>query len=329
MNILFTSVGRRVELLRAFRCAYRSLNLDGLIIAIDIDPLAPALKIADRAYIVPKVNSPEYIPKLMKICRKERVNLIFPLIDPDIPVLSENRHTLEDLGIRLAVIPKESLEIVNDKWATRRFFHKIGVPTPFSLLPDEINNNNIMYPLFIKPRQGSAAKLTFKINNKSELDFFIKYVPNPIIQEFITGPEVTNDITCDLRSDILAIVSRKRIEVRWGEVSKGVTVYEPTIIEYCKKIAKSLPAVGPITVQCIMKDNLPYFTEINARFGGGLPLGIAAGVDSPKLILAKEAGLDIDVPPIGSYKVGLYITRFDDSFFLEESDVGKMGSDSF
>lgn len=86
VNVLFTSVGRRVELLRAFRRAYDSLRLAGRIIAVDIDPLAPGLQVADRCYIVPRLSMPDYIPTLVEICERERVNLVFPLIDPDIPI---------------------------------------------------------------------------------------------------------------------------------------------------------------------------------------------------------------------------------------------------
>jgi carbamoyl-phosphate synthase large subunit len=95
------------------------------------------------------------------------------------------------------------------------------------------------------------------------------------------------------------------------------------------KIARELPAVGPITVQCIMKDGIPHFTEINARLGGGVPLGIAAGADSPKWLLARIAGINIDIPPLGSYQTGLYITRFDDSFFITEVEREQMASNRF
>ncbi len=41
VNLLFTSAGRRVELLRAFRRAYEALGIGGSITITDIDPLAP------------------------------------------------------------------------------------------------------------------------------------------------------------------------------------------------------------------------------------------------------------------------------------------------
>ncbi|MCZ7667705.1 MAG: ATP-grasp domain-containing protein [Chloroflexi bacterium] len=112
------------------------------------------------------------------------------------------------------------------------------------------------------------------------------------------------------------MVSRQRIEVRWSEVAKGVTIHNPEIEAACAQIAAALPAIGPITVQCMMKEGVPYFTEINARLGGGVPLGIAAGVDTPRYLLAQAAGLDVAAPPLGSYQTGLHLTRFDDSFFL-------------
>jgi hypothetical protein len=68
----------------------------------------------------------------------------------------------------------------------------------------------------------------------------------------------------------------------------------------------------------IIRDDVPHFTEINARFGGGVPLGIAAGVDAPTLLLAHTFGLPFSGDPIGEYTTGLYLSRFDDSFFLTE-----------
>jgi len=329
INVLFCSVGRRVELVRAFRRAFEKLKITGNIVGVDIDPLAPALRLVDRSYIVPRLNSPKYIPAIIDICQREQVNVVFPLIDPDIPVLAEHRQTIEQTGARLAVIPRASVPVADDKWLAVEFFTRLGLTTPQSWLPNQAGLDRAEYPLFIKPRRGSAAKFTFKVNTAAELAFFVNYVSDPIIQEFLPGPEITNDVICDLDGEVLAVISRQRIEVRWGEVAKGITIYNPDIIAGCIKIARSLPAVGPITVQCLMKGDVPCFTEINARMGGGVPLGIAAGADSPLWLLAKIARLPVDIPPVGTYKTGLYITRFDESFFLTKGDYEQMESRRF
>jgi carbamoyl-phosphate synthase large subunit len=313
-----------VELLRAFRRAYQDLDLAGQIVAVDIDPLAPALRAADRPYIVPRLDSPDYIPALLEICRREGVGLVFPLIDPDIPVLAAYREEIESTGARLAVVSSQAALLTADKWRTDSFFRKLGLATPRSWLPGQVDPHTVSYPAFIKPRQGSASRSTFKVANARELAFFCDYVPNPIIQEFLPGPEITNDVICDLDGRVLAVVSRQRLEVRWGEVAKGVTIHHPAILDGCVQVAQALPAVGPITVQCIMRENIPYFTEINARLGGGVPLGIAAGAASPRWLLARTAGLPTDIPPLGRYEVGLYLTRFDDSFFLCQADLDQI-----
>jgi carbamoyl-phosphate synthase large subunit len=302
------------------------LELQGCIIGLDVDPLAPALNLVDRPYIVPRLNSPNYLKMLIQICRYENVDLIFPLIDPDIPFLAKHREWLAENGAKTVVVPEEAATITTDKWQTGGFFRDLNLTTPRSWLPEQSHAIDVDYPLFIKPRSGSASNHAYKVKNEKELKFFLDYVPDPIIQEYLAGPEITNDVVCDCNGEMISVVSRRRIEVRWGEVAKGVTVYDSKVIEACITLAKALNAIGPITVQCIVKDGVPYFTEINARVGGGAPLGIAAGADWPKWLLARYAGIPIEIPPLGSYQKGLYLSRFDESFFFNETQIVKIES---
>ena len=328
INVLFTSAGRRIELLRAFRQAYSDLDLKGRIVAVDIDPLAPAMQEADRVYVVPPVSDSRYVPQLVEICRREQVHLIFPLIDPDIPVLSRHRSDLEATGARVVVVSEGAMAKTADKWLTHQLFRELGVPVPESWIPNQVRDVDMPYPLFVKPRCGSAGAKGFKVNNSHELEFFLDYVPQPIVQRYLAGPEITNDVLSDFEGKVLAVVSRQRIEVRWGEVAKGKTIYDREIIQHCETIAKGLKSPGPITVQCILQDGQPCFTEVNSRFGGGVSLGIAAGVPSAHWLLSLAAGRSIQIPPLGSYQVGLYLTRFDDSFFLTEEEHARIASHS-
>ncbi len=315
ITVLFTSAGRRVELLRAFRAAFRGLGVSGRIIATDVNPLSPALREADQTIRVPRTGDPAFVDAIETAIVRERVHLVFPLIDPDIPILSAARERLERTGALVLVPDPDAVRIVRDKWLTAELFSRLGLATPRMWLPGELDAASAEYPLFIKPRDGSAAKDAFKVRDARELDFFSGYVANALIQEFLPGPEITTDVVCDRQARFLGLTSRQRIEVRGGEVSKGVTVYHPLIAAGCVRIAEALPAAGPITVQCMMKDGVPHFTEINARFGGGVPLGIAAGVDGPALLVALALGLPMAEPELGRYQVGLTMARFDDSFF--------------
>lgn len=324
VNVLLTSIGRRVELVQAFRQAYQELALDGRLVATDIDALAPALRQADRYYLVPKITEAGYVPTLAEICERESIDLIFPLVDPDIPVLAAGREQLEQHGARLATLELEAARTANDKWLTYQFLRSIEVPAPQSweAAPPERTD----FPLFVKPRVGSAGKQAIKVTDAEQLRTALAEIERPLVQEYLPGPEITNDVSCSLGGELWAVVSRKRIEVRWGEVAKGVTVHEPQIQEYCGRIATELGVRGPITVQCILRDGQPYFTEINARFGGGLPLGIAAGIPSPRWYLAEAAGMPVKPPPLGSYQADLYLTRYDQSYYLTTEELNQARS---
>jgi carbamoyl-phosphate synthase large subunit len=326
VNLLFVSAGRRVELLRGFRRAFDDLGIEGRIVAADIDPLASALRAADAVYLVPRLNDPRYIPALRTILDREKIAAVFPLIDPDIPVLAEHRELLESTGAQLGVVPQAAEKIVSDKKCTNEFFQRLGLPIARSWLPEELPEESIRFPMFIKPRFGSASVQTFRLNTREELDFFSKYVRLPIIQECLEGPEITSDVVCDLDGHVLAVVSRQRIRVRGGEVVVGKTIRDPAILDACVRIAAALPAIGPITVQCMMHEGAPRFTEINARFGGGMPVGVAAGADSLRWLVARIAGIPQEIPPLGSYQDGLYFSRFDETVYLTEAELEKMAS---
>jgi len=319
VNVLFTSVGRRVELIKAWKKAYVDLDIDGEIIGTDIDPLASASNFVDSFYIVPRSEHEDFIPTIQEICIENNINLLFPLNDNDLRPLSLGKKILEKNEIIVAISQIKSIETTVDKWSTYQFFKNVGIKTPKTWIPND--NNKSDFPLLIKPRNGSAGKDVIKVNDQRELEFYIPRIKDPIVQELINGPEVTTDVICDFKGSIIGIVNRERLEVRWGEVAKGRTIYNKNIIKNCEKIIDNLDIVGPITVQCILKENNAYFIEINARYGGGAPLGFAAGVQSPHWYLSIVSGIELDLPSIGSYKQNLYLSRYDNSIFIDERKI--------
>ena len=319
VNVLFTSVGRRVELIKAWKKAYVDLDIDGEIIGTDIDPLAPASDFVDSFYIVPQSKNEDFIPTIQEICIENNINLLFPLNDNDLLPLSSGKTKLEKNEIIVAVSQMKSIDTTVDKWSTYQFFKNVGIKTPKTWIPND--NNKLDFPLLIKPRNGSAGKDVIKANDQRELEFYIPRIERPIIQEFINGPEITTDVICDFKGSIIGIVNRERLEVRWGEVAKGRTIYDKNIIKNCEKIISNLDVVGPITVQCILKGNEAYFIEINARYGGGAPLGFAAGVKSPHWYLSIASGIELNLPSIGSYKKNLFLSRYDNSLFMDEGKI--------
>jgi carbamoyl-phosphate synthase large subunit len=320
MNILLTSVGRRVTLLQEFRQSMRRSNITGKIVATDLKPHAPAAFLADVSELVPRVNDPKYIDSLLKICVRHKIDLLIPLIDTELQLLALHRQRFSDIGVTLIVSSLATNEICADKAKTGQFFQEIGVLTPKIYNTSEIQD--LDFPVILKPSSGSSSVGVHRINNRAELEFFTSYVKDAIVQELIVGEEYTIDALVDFEGKAISIVPRLRIETRAGEISKGLTVKNPALIAAAKHVVESLPgAIGCITVQCFLQSNGNiFFIEINPRFGGGYPLAYQAGADFPSWIMQLFNGETPQIK-IDGWEENLVMLRYDDAVFVKNDDI--------
>lgn len=322
INILILSAGRRVELIERFKRAKNKLNIKGKITAVDISKTAPAIYFADSYYIIPKISEEGYISSIIDVCTKENISLIVPTIDTELLKLAENRELIEEkTGSRLLISDLECIKICNDKNKTQDFFESNGFGVPKFISKDDISKGNYSFPLFIKPKDGSSSINTFRINEKNELDFFINYVKNPIIQEYVEGTEFSVDVFCDFDHNPITIVPRERMAVRGGEISKGKITKDAEIINEIKKMISLLKPIGQITVQCMKTNKGIEYIEINPRFGGGAPMSIDAGADSCenlyRLLLGETLTYNED------YIDDTLFVRFDSSIRLNDMECAK------
>lgn len=322
-NILFTSAGRRVSLIRHFKSVLQDMELKGNIVTTDMQKNAPASFVADIREQVPRVTDPNYIKTLKEVCLKHNIRLLIPLIDTELILLAGHKHEFESQGTTLLVSSPEVNEICFDKRKTYRFFKNIGLETPELFDAQQLlGNPDVPYPVLIKPANGSCSIGVTKIGNDRELNFFKDYITNAIIQEYIEGEEYTLDVLVDFKGRVCSVVPRLRIETRTGEISKGMTIKNQFIIEAGKKVAEALPqALGCITIQCFLtKAGHLKFIEINPRFGGGIPLSIAAGADFPRWIIEMMIGKQHEIS-IDGWQDGVVMLRYDDAIFVTKKMI--------
>lgn len=307
LNILITAVGgaAAVTMINAFR-AHKEIPIK--IIGVDVDPLASGLYLSDKMYLVPMASDPEYLPTILDICDKEQIDLVIPVYSTETPVYSLHNKEFESRNIGLIVPSYLSVLTCIDKLRFYEFVSSIGLPTPITYIPadkDKLQN----YPLFIKPRKGSAAKDALKIIDKEQLAFQLSRNVSFIIQEYVEGQEYTIDILCDFNSQLLAFVIRERLAIKRGLAVKCRTVRIDNIEPLIRELVKRLGIVGPANIQVIItpQDEIKII-EINPRFAsGGLPLSIKAGVNFPILLLKLFLGEKIEV---SDYETDLYMIRY-------------------
>lgn len=316
INVLFSSAGRRVELVKAFRSAMEELKVKGNLVGADIDRLAPALEFTDKEYLVPRVLEEGFIDAIIDICNKENISLIIPTIDTELKIYSQNKELIESkTSAKVMVSDKEAIDIVRNKIKTYKFLKENGIGVPRLIEDKDIEAKNYEFPLFIKPLDGSSSIDAFKIKNDKELFFFKDYIHDPMIQEFADGLEYCVDVFSDFDSNVITIVPKLRIAHRSGEVTKSEIIKDKEIIDLAKKIVKILNAKGEINFDCIKTKDGIKVIEINGRFAGGAPISFKCGADSPKNLMKILMGEKLEYNE--DYQEGMIALRFDDCVFLD------------
>lgn len=315
MRILFTSIGRRVELLQAFRCAANKLGVCLEIYGADITKSAPALAFCDHTVIVPRIVEPSYISCLQSVSEEQHIDALIPTIDTYLMLLAQNRDKFGNT--RVVISKPEKIAVCRDKRFTADYFHSVGLKSPDPT--DDWTKYDGGYPAFIKPKDGSSSIFAYKVENERELESFARQVPDYIIQPFISGTEYTVDIFCDFDGNPIFITPRVRLAVRAGEVLKTKIAQDQKIIGEMKQLVEDYAPCGQITVQMIRQDTTgdDYYIEINPRFGGGAPLSIKAGADSAEALLRLLNGEKLTYVENAAEDGAIYC-RFDQSIRVNQ-----------
>ena len=323
ISILFTCIGRRVSLLNSFRRAARKLKVNASFFGTDTTALSSALQLCDKRFLVKPITHAGYIKQLLTIVKTNRVKLLVPTVDLDLKLLAQNKPKFAAMGCRVLVSTPEVVDICQDKRKTYSFLINNGFDTPVTMsVRAALSKKKLNWPCFLKPWDGYASRGNAAVNNRKELLFFTKRIPNCIVQEFIKGTEHTCDVYVDFSLKVRCVVPRKRIEVRAGEVSKSQAVKHPAIMSEAARLVEELGAgPGVITLQLFLTgDGKVKFIEINPRFGGGVPLSIKAGANFPKWILQEVLGEKVNIRFDG-FKDNLIMLRYDGEVWLEDTNV--------
>jgi carbamoyl-phosphate synthase large subunit len=315
-NVLILAAGRRVELVQAFQQEARELIPSGKIMAGDLRPeLSAACHVADRSIGLPPIRGGGYIDELRDICVEHDVGLVVPTIDTDLLILAENREAFAALGIAVLISEPAFVAKCRDKRLTSRIFADIGLPSP-----REFSRNNIEYPAFAKPFDGSSSIGVKVLRSSSDLTEDIIGDPRMMFMEYIdqSYEEHTVDAYFDRHGALKCLVPRRRIETRAGEISKGIT-RAGALYDFCfEHFARLEGARGCITIQLFAgpEDDRFFGIEINPRFGGGFPLSYAAGARYPRWLI-EEYLLDREVAFFDEWRAGVLMLRYDAKVIVE------------
>jgi carbamoyl-phosphate synthase large subunit len=239
-------------------------------IASDLDPDAVGAALADGFARLPRQDDPGLWDAVAAALREHGVDTVIPSLDETLIGWAERRADFARAGVQVVVSDPDTIRICGDKWETWNLFNRLGIPAPAASLEQRFE--------LVKPRCGRGAKGIVRTREAVDMRGMMS-------QDFVVGEEYTVDVCCADDGTPLHIIPRRRLGVRDGKSTGGITEEHPAIITAVRRLCAGLRCRGPINVQCIVRDGVPWFIEINARIAGGMALGLAASENWLPLIL--------------------------------------------
>ena len=314
MNFLILAAGTRNKIVQYFK---RTFDGIGTVIATDASELGPAIYDADKHYIVPYITAPGYINVILDICKKEKIDGVLSLIDPELSLLAANEEKFKAVGTTVVGSSYDLCEMALDKMQMYEWLKLHGYNCAKSWRDKEefykaVKAGEVSYPVFVKPYRGSASISISKVYDKENVDLLFGHSKDLMIQEFLNGQEIGADVYIDIISrEVVSIFTKKKILMRAGETDKAVSFKDPELFKLIEKFVLEAGYQGQSDIDIFDIDGKYYISEVNPRFGGGYPHAYESGCDHIKLILNNLNGV-ANEKNIGAYEEGVYMMKYNE-----------------
>ncbi len=236
-----------------------SFKINVALIGIDIKKVSAGNHLCDRTYQVPPSSSADYIPSIIKICKKEKIDLIIPTTDHETYYLALAKEKLPTLASSDAEVAHTFL----NKYKTWLAFRKLNIPFAETRLPSEYKSE--FKELIVKPIEGVGSK-GIQINPKNPKDFSDSY----IIQKLYKGKEITTAFYITKEKKLLGIMTFARSLFHGTTTICEVTSkYDNKLRKIIRKIIRNFDIKGSCDMQSIVNEAgevIPF--ELNCRLSG-------------------------------------------------------------
>lgn len=237
---------------------------------------------------LPMITDDGFVEALNKIIDENTIDLIIPTHDTVALYFAEHN---QEISTKVLTPDHETAKICRSKKETYARFEDC------SFLPRVYRaEEQLDFPLFIKPDKSEGGKGTKFIRSKAEL-LEVDRLEDYVISEYLPGEELTVDCITDHKGDLKGVFPRTRQRTYCGVSVAGKALpATPDIMEIASVINTRLKFLGMWFFQ-LKKDKQGEYKlmEVATRVPCGMCLTRARGVNLPLLSVYAAMGLDIEV----------------------------------
>ena len=278
------------------------------------------LQMMDVMVQVPAATSPDYIDCLLDICKKEKVDILMPIMSAELPALVKNREKFREIGTIVSVSDLDSVLIANNKYRLYQFMQQNGMHVPrFCRIQhaDEMKDAfaYVGYPdvpVCVKATELSGSRgIRIVDPSKSRFDilfgekpnsFFITYdeleavlhekdsMPEMLVMEALPGAEFSIDLVAD-HGEILYMAARQSNSITASIPMESTLFHDEEGYQIARNVIKLLRLDGNADLDFKYdKNGRPVLMEINPRLAATMRIFKEGGMNLPYLRVKQLLG---------------------------------------
>ena len=279
--------------------------------------------LVDKFYRVPAVNDPTYADVLLDICKKEKVDIFFPQMSAELPVLLENISRFDDAGIKVSITRNDSLYIANNKLKLFEFMKENKIPvSKFAVISslDDFDKaiREVGYPekpVCVKLTESSGARGVRVIDDSKSRyhifahekpdSFYISYedmkktledadeFPELMVMEYLSGDEYDVDLIAD-NGKVLYMAGRRNPVMVMSITQESVLEKNEEAYRIAEQVVEKLCLDGVIGIDYkFAEDGSCRLLEINPRIDATVSIFAAGGLNLPYLQVKHLLGEEL------------------------------------
>ncbi|MDA4118175.1 MAG: ATP-grasp domain-containing protein [Thaumarchaeota archaeon] len=312
-----------MAVIQSLRLAPEELN----VVGVDMDPLAAGFRALQHHERVPGALSRDYIPDMLAVSKRYRIDTVIPTVDEEIEVLAENEHIFREAGVSIPLPSRESVATARDKYAISSV-ERVGIPGPKTFLLDSEESideaiRELRLPCVIKQRSGRGGRGFAVIDTPADAHFwYSKAKKQVLLQEKIDGDLLLVQAIADKGRILLSIVHR-RLATKGegsGTAISAVTVRDDASVRLLATVLEKLNWRGAVGAEFLVRGSERLLIDLNPRICGQSHLSARAGMNLAYALVEMAAMGKITLQ--NDYEVGkVYVRLWSDEVF----DVSELG----
>lgn len=306
--VLVTGVGGRSvghQILTALKLARNSYR----IVSTDASDFSFGLYISDARYVVPPASDQGYLPAILEIVRRERVQVILPGTQPELQVLASHRLELEAKGCTLIASSREVVDLCLNKATLYEWLSANGYGVPRSASVASWKELAAAgFPLVGKPTEDSGgSKGVALLANEGEVEQFIldnaRSRTDVVFQEYVGSAETeyTVGVLIDKDGGLIdsIVLHRNLVGLSLGlqrtidgrvfalstGYSQGFIETHPAVAAACESVAMAIGIRGPANIQLRLDGDAVKIFEVHPRFSGTSSIRAECGFNEPDVLI--------------------------------------------